>query len=88
MEAQRKPIRPSSREALDNFISYVMALARIVKADPEFFGEMEQYISSETERLGQVVAKAKKDRSPELVQEAMNLNRRLGIMSLFLKFLR
>lgn len=88
MEAQRKPMRPSSREALDNFVSYVMALTRIVKTDPEFFAEMEQYISAETARLGEVVAKAKKNQAPEMLQEALNLNRRLSIMSLFLKFLR
>ena len=88
MEAPKKPMRPSSREALDRFISTVLAFKQIGKVDPEFFEEMFLYISSESERLVTVINRAKKEGSPELAQEALNLNRRLSIMSLFLKFLR
>lgn len=88
MEAPKKPVRPSSREVLDHFVSSVLAFKQFSKADPEFYDEMFQYFSSETERLGKVLTKAKKYKSLELVQEALNLNRRLSIMSLFLKFLR
>lgn len=88
MPGPKKPMRPSSREALDGFISEVMALKRICKADPDFLDEMCQYFSAETERLTEVVAKAKSEKSPERIQEALNLNKRLSIMSLFINILR
>lgn len=87
MEAPKKPVRPSSAEALDRLISDVLVLKRICKADAGFFEEFREYCASEEKRFETVFARAKLGTSLELCQEALNLRRRLTVMKLLLQLM-
>ncbi len=82
------PRPPTSKDVVESFVSSVVAFQQLAKKDPQKFKEVCEYVDSEIARFGKLHEKTNLNPQLELIQETLNLNRRLSIMTLLLNYLR